>query len=103
MAVYGVPFESVIWWPFLDLGALGSQKDMESVDIVANAPEGVTISLGWNQRDRTERTTEYAMVPDSLTGTPAPFPMSAPSFDLRLTFAADQAWEWFAANMHYQS
>lgn len=98
---FGIPFEGVIWWPFLDLSTLGGQKDLEAIDLVATAPEGVTISVGWNQRDRTERTPEYDTTADTLTGTPVPFPASAPSYDLRLTFAADQTWEWFAANIYY--
>lgn len=101
--VGGTPtdFTGVIWWPFLDFDSLGDQKDIEAIDLVANAPGGVTISLGWNQLNRTQRTAEFAMTPDTLTGTPAPFPMSAPSIDLRLTFAADQKWEWLAANIYY--
>lgn len=97
----GTAFTGTIWWPFLDLGSLGRQKDLEAIDLVATAPAGVTISIGWNQSNRADRTAEYAMTADSLTGTPAPFPMSAPSYDLRLTFAADQSWEWFAANIYH--
>ncbi len=37
-----------------------------------------------------------------MPGTMVPMPLTAPSFDLKLTFAAGQAWEWFAANLYVQ-
>lgn len=98
----GVEFEGTIWWPFLDLNSLGNQKALEAVDLIATAPAGVTLSVGWNQLNRSQRSAEYSTTPDTLTGTPVPLPMSAPSYDLRLTFAGDQLWEWFAANIYYQ-
>lgn len=100
-APVGVNYTGVMWWPFLDLASLGGQKDLEAVDLVATAPTGVTISIGWNQNDRTQRTAEYAMPADTLTGNAVPFPASAPSYDLRLTFAANQLWKWNAANIYY--
>jgi len=99
---FGIDFTGIVHWPFLDLGSLGGDKSLEAVDLVATAPEGVTISIGYNQRNIAQRTPEYAMIADSLTGTPAPFPLTGPSFDLRLTFAADQKWEWIASNLYYQ-
>jgi hypothetical protein len=93
-------FQGVMWWPYLDMGAIGVEKGLVGVDLVCDAPEGVSISIGYNQNDNTQRTADYAVDPDTLTGQMYPFPVSGPSFDLKLTFAAGQEWEWFASNLY---
>lgn len=102
MPCTSTPFESIIWWPFLDFGNFGANKMLIGFDIIADAPEGIEVSVGYNQRDRTQRTTDFEMEGDSLDGTIVPLPVNAPSFDLRITFAEDQAWEWQAANIYIQ-
>lgn len=99
---FGTDFEGVIHWPFLDFGVIGGDKELQGFDLVATAPEGVDVSIGYNQRNIDDRTADYAVDPDTVNGQVVPFPMTAPSFDLRLTFAADQSWEWFAANLYLQ-
>jgi hypothetical protein len=69
---------------------------------VADAPEGVTVSVGYNQNDNTQRTPEHEMEDDTLTGQMVPMPVVGPTFDLRITFAAGQAWEWQAAVLYVQ-
>jgi hypothetical protein len=39
---------------------------------------------------------------DTLPGQMVPFPVSGPSFDLRLTFNSGQAWEWQASVLYIQ-
>jgi hypothetical protein len=102
LAATGTDFEGVIWWPYLDMGALGVEKMLIGLDVVCDAPGGVSVSIGYNQNDRTQRTTDYEVDPDTLTGQMVPFPVSGPSFDLKLTFAANQEWEWEAANLYIQ-
>lgn len=97
---HGVDFEGVVWWPYLDMGAIGVEKGMVGLDLVCTAPEGVFVSVGYNQNNRTQRTPDYEVDADTLTGDIVPFPVSGPSFDLRLTFSANQAWEWNAANLY---
>lgn len=89
----------VLDWPFLDFGSR-EDKQMEGVDIVSTAPTGVTFSVGYNQKNRSDRTAEHALDEDTLTGTIVPLPVTAPSFSLRLTFAAGQAWQWEQAIIH---
>lgn len=96
----GTDFSGVIHWPFLDMGQPGQDKGLEGLDIVATAPEGLLVSVGANQRDRTDRTTPYEVDDDTMTGFLIPFPLSGPSFDLKLEFNPAQAWEWFAANLY---
>jgi hypothetical protein len=69
---------------------------------VANAPEGVSVSIGYDQRDLTYRTEAYTMDADTLPGQLVPIPVSAPSMDLKLVFAGEQEWEWFASVLYIQ-
>jgi hypothetical protein len=96
----GVDFSGIVQWPYLDMGAIGVEKGLVGLDLVCDAPEGVSVSIGYNQNNRTQRTADYAVEPDGLTGQMTPFPVSGPSFDLKLTFEPNQEWEWFAANLY---
>lgn len=96
----GEDFQGVVWWPHLDFGSLGVTKQMVGFDLVADAPAGVTVSVGYDQRNVNTRTDEYTLDADTLPGQLVPIPVSAPSFDFRLTFAAGQAWEWFASVLY---
>jgi hypothetical protein len=98
----GEPFEGVVQWPHLDFGALGVTKHLIGFDLVADAPEGVSISIGYDQRDLTYRTEPYTMDADTLPGQLVPIPVSAPSMDLKLVFAGGQEWEWFASVLYIQ-
>jgi hypothetical protein len=98
----GTDIDGVVWWPYLDMGTIGVEKGMVGLDLVATAPEGVSVSIGYNQNNNTQRTPDYMMDADSLTGQMTPFPVSGPSFDLKLTFEPGQAWEWQAANIYIQ-
>lgn len=98
----GIDFTGVIHWPHLDFGNMGTEKSMEGFDLVANAPEGVSVSIGYDQRNVNARTPDYEVDPDTIPGQMVPMPVTAPSFDLRLTFAPNQSWEWFAANLYLQ-
>lgn len=99
---YRIPFTGVIQWPHLDFGAIGVTKQFIGIDLVAVAPEGLSVSIGYNQRDLAARTEPYDVDPDTLDGQIIPFPLSAPSFDLKIEFAAEQKWEWNAAVLYIQ-
>lgn len=102
MTCYSTPFQGVMHWPHLDFNALGVEKQMVGLDLIADAPEGVDVSVGYNQKDLTARTADYTIDEDTLTGQLIPFPVAGPSFDLKLTFAPGQAWEWSAAVIYIQ-
>lgn len=102
MPCYSTPFQGVIHWPHLDFGALGVEKQFVGVDVIATAPEGVSVSVGYDQRDRNARTADYLIDGDTLPAQLIPIPVAGPSFDLRLTFEPGQAWEWQAANIYVQ-
>jgi hypothetical protein len=97
----GVEFYGVVHWPHLDFGLLGIDKQFIGFDLVASAPDGVSISVGYDQRDLTARTEDFEMESDTLPGRLVPIPMTAPSFDFRLTFNPNQEWEWFASVLYY--
>lgn len=96
----GIPFDGVLWWPALDAGAMGQDKQMDAFDLVVNGE--VTVQFGYDQRDPTVLTDGYLIDGDTLPGTAAPFPMQAPSFAPKLTFTGGQAWEWFGFNIYLQ-
>lgn len=98
----GVDIVGIVQWPHLDMGSLGVNKALIGFDLVCDAPEGVAVSVGYDQRNLNARTADYTVDADTLPGQPVPIPVTAPSFDLRLTFAAGQAWEFQAANLYIQ-
>lgn len=93
-----VQFVGGVEWPYLDFGALGVTKSLIGFDIVADGT--FTVSIGYNQKDLSQFTTPYSIVGDTLVGDIIPLPVSAPSFQLRLQFAGNEAWEWSAAALH---
>lgn len=95
-----IAFSGIIQWPHLDLGNFGVEKQLIGFDLVATAPLGVSISIGYDQRDLTARTADYLMDDDTLPGKLVPIPVTAPSFDMRLTFEPGQAWEWNASCLY---
>lgn len=94
----GIDFYGVLQWPFLDAGNLGVQKTLEGFDLVCTGT--VDVQFAYNQKDITQVTTAYTVDGDTLTTDPIPFPLSAPSYSLKLTFHANQDWEWNAANLY---
>jgi hypothetical protein len=73
---------------------------MIGFDVVADGT--FTVSIGYNQKDDTQFTTPYSIVGDTLVGDIIPMPVSAPSFQFRLVFAGNEAWEWSATALHLQ-
>lgn len=94
----GVPFEGYISWPYLDFGLLGVDKMMEGFDVVAAGE--FSVSFGYSQRDFSLATPAYTLDGDTLVGGMVPMPLTAPSFQLRLTFSGSQQWEWQASNLY---
>ncbi len=93
-------FEGTVWWPSLDLGNLGTDKQLDAFDLVCNGE--VAVQFGYDQRDPTVLTDEYVLDGDTLPATPIPFPLSAPSFAPKLTFSGEQRWKWEAMNLYVQ-
>jgi hypothetical protein len=93
-----VPFEGYMAWPYLDFGRLGIDKMMEGFDLVIDG--NVAVSFGYNQKATSQATDEYVVYGDTLPADMVPMPITAPSFQMRLTFEAGQNWEWFASNIY---
>lgn len=101
MACHGIPFTGYMAWNYLDLGPVGIEKELEGLDLSING--NADISIGWDQREGQEAlaTPAYRINGDTLPGMGMlPFPMSAPSFQFRLTFTAERPWEWFTLNAY---
>lgn len=94
----GVPFEGYIAWPYLDFGLLGVDKMMEGFDIVADGT--FRVAIGYSQRDFSLATPDYALDGDTLVGGMVPMPLTAPSYQFRITFDSEQSWQWFATNLY---
>jgi hypothetical protein len=115
-----VSFTSVIQWPYLDVGVLGINKMLVGFDLVGSG--AVTVQIGWNQQDNTTfsdnagfSTSANVGAPflisiiDTVPGEPVPYPVTAPSYTLILSFNSNQpglgasnsqSWEWEAANLY---
>jgi hypothetical protein len=102
MPCYSTAFQGIVHWPHLDFGRMGVEKQLVSVDVTATAAEGVSVSIGYDQRNVNSRTDDYLIDGDTLPAQGVPIPVAGPSFDLRLTFEPGQAWELDAANLWIQ-
>lgn len=92
-------FDGYIAWPYLDFGALGTDKELEGIDIVCTGT--VTLAVGHNQKDSTKATAGYVISGDTLPEEGMiPFPLTAPSMQFRLTFSYAVPWEWEALNVY---
>jgi len=87
----GTAISGIVQWQWLDFGSTGTTKMMETVDIVGDvvAP---TISIGYDQTNPLAVTTPYQLQIDSMCGFPVPIPVSAPTFSIKLEYAAG-GWE----------
>lgn len=87
-----------MWWPYLDFGQVGVEKQLEAFDLVCSGT--VEVQFGYDQRDASLVTAPYEIDGDTLPGTAVPMPLAGPSFQFRLNFAGGQAWSWNAANLY---
>ncbi len=100
----GDAFDGVVQFPHLDLGQLGGEKNLVGLDLIGDG--AVAISIGYDQRQpdydpNGAWTSEYEIEDaDTLTGQLIPFPVSGPSFAVRLRFAGQQRWKFTAATMY---
>ncbi len=88
-----IPFTGEVTWPYLDLGTPGVDKDFEGVNIVCDGTG--ELAVGYDQSNFALATAPIAFDGDTLPGIGMiPIPMNAPTFQIRLTWDAGQAWEW---------
>lgn len=95
----GTPFEGYMAWNYLDLGPIGVDKELEGCDVVISGK--AELSIGFNQSDPSLATAPHELDGDTLPGVGMlPFPLTAPSFQVRLRFLADAPWSWQATNIY---
>ncbi|HFK2007190.1 TPA: hypothetical protein ACGW8W_000060 [Stenotrophomonas maltophilia] len=94
-----IPFGGTVWWPWLDFGTPGVTKMMEGFDIVSQGTPSV--SIGYDQRNTAAFTEPYTVDPDTLPGGVIPFPLSAPTFSLRVDFAPGKKWALTQASLSF--
>lgn len=94
----GTAIAGVIWWPWLDFGAVGQTKRLHAIEVVA---DGATpsVSIGYDQNNVSAFTTPFTMGPDSMTGMLVPVPVSAPTLSVKITYTAG-GWELQQFNLH---
>lgn len=86
-------------WNYLDLGAIGVEKQLEGIDMVITG--SAEVSIGYDQNNVALATAPYAVDGDTVPGMGLlPFPLTAPSFQVRITFLADAPWTWSATNIY---
>lgn len=96
----GEDIVGTIQYPHLDCGSIGSEKTMVGIDVISDAPAGLTVSVGYDQRNLDARTDPFTIPADTMNGMLIPIPVTAPSFDLKLVFEPGQSWEFTAANIY---
>jgi hypothetical protein len=87
----GVAFQGVVWWPHLDCGNPGRNKQLLTVDVVGYG--SAKISIGFDQTNDAAYTTPLQIPQDTLVGGAVPIPVVAPSLAVKLTFDGAQAWQ----------
>lgn len=93
-----VGFTGTVQWGWMDCGQAGTTKMLEGIDLVASGSPSV--SIGYDQRNFATFTTPYAIDADTLTGDIIPIPVTAPSFSLKVDFAAGTAWNLWSATLY---
>lgn len=78
------PFDALIQWPWLDMGQPGSDKQIESFDIVGYGE--CEVEFGYDQSEPGWFTSPYLLPADSVPGTTIPMPLNAPSYSVRLRY-----------------
>lgn len=91
-------FDSVIWWPWLDMNRPGALKMMMGFDMVGVGCSFVEI--GFDQSDKTAFTEPLQVKADTMTGQVIPMMLNAPSFSVRITYPGGQNWEFLGANIY---
>lgn len=95
------PFEGYMAWNYLDLGAIGIEKELEGIDLAIDGQ--AEVSIAWDERKGQEAaaTEPHPVDGDTLPGIGMlPFPITAPSFQVRITFLPDEPWKWYATNIY---
>lgn len=94
-----IAISNLAWWPYLDLGQIGLDKQLEGFDIACNGE--VSVAFGYNQKDPSQVTDPYVVDGDTLDQSGmVPFPVTAVSFQARLSFTPGQQWEWQVLNLY---
>ena len=96
----GSGFEAIIQWPWLDFEQPGVTKQLLGFDIVGIGTS--SIEIGYDQTNLGSFTTKYAIPVDTYPGQIIPLPVMAPSMAVRLTYDADQDWQWNSFTLYLQ-
>ena len=95
-------FAGLVQWPWLDNGQPGVTKMLESVDYVGTG-QGPKLSIGYDQTSDSAFTTAYQLSSDTMTGSPIPIPVAAPTFSVKLAFDGGAAWKATAVTLRLAS
>lgn len=95
------PFNGMIQWPWLDMGMAGADKMIHGFDIVGYGT--VQVQFGYDQTNVNTMTEPYEVSSDTLTGQPIMFPLTAPSYSVRLIYEGGQNWGFNAMNIYLDS
>lgn len=97
----GEGYLGVIQWPWLDFENPSVNKMLQGFDIVGT---GVCdIQFGYDQTNLASFTAAYTIPADTYPGDIIPFNLVAPSMSVKLTYAADQDWQWNALSLYLRS
>lgn len=90
-------YEGVVWWPWLDFGTPGQDKEMVGIDIIATGLP--TVDIGYDQKNKDRFGEAIAVPDDTLYDGPVPYEITAPTLSIRITFEGGTAWKLNAINM----
>jgi hypothetical protein len=94
-----VNFEGIVQWGWLDFGSPGETKMLESIDYVGTG-QAPSVAIGYDQTNQAAFTDAYQIDDDTMTGSPIPIPVLAPTMSVKLTYAGGAAWSVQSVNMN---
>lgn len=98
------PFVGQVWWPWLDLGAPGVDKNLEYFDYTGEGSAILEIGYAQDTSKQTPGyfTEPYPLPPDTVTGDFIPFEVTAPSMSVRLTYNGGERWRLLTMALYLQ-
>lgn len=98
------PFVGQVWWPWLDFGAPGVDKNLEYFDYTGDGAAVFEVGYAQDTSRQTPGwfTDPYPLIPDTVTGDFIPFEVTAPSMSIRLTYNGGERWRLLALSLYMQ-
>ena len=91
-------FPGIVQWPWLDFGNPGANKGMVGLDFVGTGAPN--LQIGYDQSNPLAYTVAFALPEDTVPGMVIPFPITAPSMSVKVSYPGGYKWKLQAVNLY---